>query len=103
LILPGGRIAAPLLRIFPLPQSLKGKIMKKLLLALAVAVAAAAAAPKPASNTLCPVLGNPVTAQSKTVVVRGREYRVCCMGCPEELKAQPDKFLKPDGTPKNAK
>jgi hypothetical protein len=25
------------------------------------------------------------------------------MGCPGELKAKPDKFLKADGTPKNAK
>jgi len=76
--------------------------MKKLLLALAFA-AAAVAAPKPASNTLCPVLGNPVTAKSPTVVVNGQEYRICCMGCPEALKANPAKFLKPDGTPKNAK
>jgi len=79
--------------------------MKKLLLALAVAAAALAAAPtpKPATNTLCPVLGGKVTAKSPTVVVKGQEYRICCMGCDSELKANPDKFLKPDGTPKNAK
>ncbi len=76
--------------------------MKKIFLALALA-AAAVAAVKPATNTLCPVLGNPVNAKSKTVVVKDQEYRVCCMGCPEQLKANPDKFLKPDGTPKNAK
>jgi hypothetical protein len=76
--------------------------MKSILLALAFA-AAAVAAPTPAANTLCPVLGNPVTAQSKTVVVNHQEYRVCCMGCPEQLKAHPDKYLKADGTPKNAK
>jgi hypothetical protein len=74
--------------------------MFNLFFALAVL---AAPAPKPATNTLCPVLGGPVTAKSPKVVVRGQEYRVCCMGCPEELKAKPDKFLKPDGTPKNAK
>ena len=77
--------------------------MKKLFLAFAVAIAAVAAAPKPATNTLCPVLGGSVDAKSAKVVVRGQEYRVCCMGCPEQLKATPDKFLKPDGTPKNAK
>jgi hypothetical protein len=76
--------------------------MKKLILALAVAAAALAAA-KPATNTLCPVLGNPVTAKSMTVVVNNQEYRVCCMGCPDQLKANPGKFLKADGTPKNAK
>jgi len=79
--------------------------MKKLLLALAVAAAALAAAPtpKPATNTLCPVLGGKVDASSPKVVVRGREYRICCMGCDSQLKATPDKYLKPDGTPKNAK
>ena len=77
--------------------------MKKLFLALAVAAAAFASAPKPATNTLCPVLGNPVNAQSKTVVVKNQTYRICCMGCPELLKASPDKSLKPDGTPRNAK
>jgi len=76
--------------------------MKKLILALALAVAAAAA-PKPATNTVCPVLGGKVDAKSPVVVVRGQEYRTCCMGCPDQLKANPDKFLKPDGTPKNAK
>lgn len=76
--------------------------MKKIFLALAIA-AAAVAAVKPATNTLCPVLGGPVNAKSKTVVVKDQEYRVCCMGCPDQLKATPDKFLKPDGTPKNAK
>jgi len=76
--------------------------MKKIFLALALA-AAAVAAVKPANNTLCPVLGGPVNAKSKTVVVKDQEYRVCCMGCPEQLKAAPDKYLKADGTPRNAK
>ena len=77
--------------------------MKKLFLALAVAAAALASAPKPATNTLCPVLGGKVDAKSPKVVVKGQEYRICCMGCDKELMANPDKFLKPDGTPKNAK
>jgi YHS domain-containing protein len=77
--------------------------MKKIILAFAVAVAAVAATPKPATNTLCPVLGGQVDAKSPKVEVRGQEYRVCCSMCNGELKATPDKFLKPDGTPKNAK
>ncbi len=76
--------------------------MKKLILALAFAVAAVAA-PKPATNKLCPVLGNPVDAKSPIVVVKDQEYRICCAMCEGQLKANPDKFLKPDGTPKNAK
>ena len=63
----------------------------------------AAPAPKPATNTLCPVLGNPVSANSPKVVVNNHEYRTCCAGCPELLKANPSKYLLPDGTPRNAK
>jgi YHS domain-containing protein len=74
--------------------------MLNLLCTLAVL---AAPAPKPATNLQCPVLGSKVDAKSPKVVVRGQEYRVCCLGCDQELKAHPDKFLKPDGTPKNAK
>jgi hypothetical protein len=37
------------------------------------------------------------------VVVKDQEYRVCCMGCPEQLKANPDKYLKADGSPRNAR
>jgi hypothetical protein len=59
--------------------------------------------PKPASNTLCPVLGNPVNASSKVVVVKDQQYRICCPGCEADLKGNPAKFLKADGTPKNAK
>jgi hypothetical protein len=58
---------------------------------------------KQANNTVCPVLGGPVKAGNPTVVVNGTEYRVCCKGCDSELKANPAKFLKPDGTPKNQK
>jgi hypothetical protein len=74
--------------------------MLNLFFALAVLTAPA---PKPAVNTLCPVLGGKVDAKSPKVVVQGQEYRVCCMGCDSELKAHPEKFLKADGTPRNAK
>ena len=42
-------------------------------------------------------------AKSPIVVVKDQEYRICCAMCEGQLKANPDKFLKPDGTPKNAK
>jgi hypothetical protein len=58
---------------------------------------------KPATNTTCPVLGGKVTEKSKTVAVRGREYRICCGGCDTKLLKDPDKYLEKDGTPKNAK
>jgi hypothetical protein len=72
------------------------------LLSLAL-LAAPAVTPAPATNTTCPVLGGKVTAASKTVVVRGREYRLCCPGCDVKLQKDPDKYLEKDGTPKNAK
>ena len=66
-------------------------------------LAATAAKPIPATNTTCPVLGGKVTESSKTVTVRGREYRLCCAGCDTNLLKDPDKYLQKDGTPKNAK
>jgi hypothetical protein len=69
---------------------------------LALSLLAATAA-KQATNTTCPVLGGKVTAASKTVVVRDREYRLCCAGCDAQLVKDPGKYLEKDGTPKNAK
>lgn len=67
--------------------------------------AALTAAPqaKPATNTTCPVLGSKTDAKSTVVTVRGQEYRICCAECGPKLKADPDKYLEKDGTPKNAK
>lgn len=77
--------------------------MLSFLLAAALSAAPATEAPKPATNLLCPVAGGKVTEKSKTVVVRGQTYRICCPGCDTKLKADPDKYLEKDGTPKNAK
>ena len=56
------------------------------------------------TNTLCPVLGNPVTpGKSAIVKVRGHAYYVCCADCKAKLEAHPDQYLEKDGTPKNAK
>ena len=63
----------------------------------------AAPAAKPATNTICPVLGGKVSEKSKTVVVRDHEYRICCGGCDTKMLKDPDKYLQKDGTPKNAK
>lgn len=64
---------------------------------------ATAAKPAAATNTTCPVLGGKVTEKSKTVVVKGREYRLCCAGCDTKLLKDPAGYLEKDGTPKNAK
>ncbi len=72
---------------------------------LALILAAALAspgAPKPATNTICPVMGDKVNAKSPETVVNGRAYKLCCKGCEPKLKATPSKYLAPDGTPLNA-
>jgi len=74
--------------------------MLNILLTLAMTASPQA---KPATNTKCPVLGGKVTEKSKTVAVRGQEYRLCCAGCDAQLLKNPDKYLEKDGTPKNAK
>lgn len=72
--------------------------MINLLFALALA---AGPEVKPATNDICPVLGLKVTAKSKTVVVRGQEYRICCPGdCDAKLSKDPARYLNEDGTVK---
>ena len=73
------------------------------LLITAALVAAPQAAPKPATNTKCPVAGEKVDAKCVKAVVRGQEYALCCPGCKAKLEQNPDKYLRADGTPKNAK
>ena len=73
--------------------------MLTLLFALALTASPEA---KPATNAVCPVLGQKVNAKSKTIAVRGQEYRVCCADCDTKLAKDPDKYLEEDGSPKNA-
>ena len=87
------------------------------MLMTALIVLASAAAPMPAShpavqapasapaaNTICPVCGKSIEpGQGTRLTIRGREYAVDDKACSDELMANPDKYLDPDGTPKNAK
>ena len=73
------------------------------ILLTAALFAAPAEAPKPPTNTKCPVTGEAVTAKSGTVVVKGHTYYFCCASCGPKLQKDPDKYLKADGTPRNAK
>lgn len=74
--------------------------MFNLMLTLALAATPGA---KPAVNAVCPVQGLKVTEKSKTVAVRGQDYRICCPGdCDAKLAKDPDKYLHEDGTPRNA-
>ncbi len=44
--------------------------------------------------TTCPVMGSPVNKDTK-YEVNGREFYVCCPGCAETVKKDPDLYLKP--------
>lgn len=69
---------------------------------LAATMLASPSTAKPAANGRCPVLGNPVSDRNQIATVRDRSYRVCCEDCRADLAKNPDKFLNPDGSPKNA-
>ena len=53
--------------------------------------------PKAAHNTVCPVSGDTVDADTKPVVVKLKDgsfvaVGLCCTDCKKELNADPDKF-----------
>lgn len=78
-------------------------MLRTALLSLAVLAAPAAEKAKPATNTKDPVCRMTVDAKAPTVVVRGREYRVCSKECGAALQKDPDKFLEKDGSVKAEK
>ena len=45
----------------------------------------------------CPVMGSDVTVTDKTLFasIKGKKYYTCCGGCPDMIKKNPDKYLKP--------
>jgi hypothetical protein len=61
-------------------------------------------AEEPATTTVCPVCGKTIQPGMGTKIsIRGREYTVDETTCSDQLMADPDKYLEPDGTPKNAR
>lgn len=71
-----------------------------LCLTLLAAVATEQEKPKPAENSLCPVMKQKVTEKSPVVVIKDREYRICCPPCSAKLEKEPEKYLNPDGSVK---
>lgn len=47
-------------------------------------------------KAICPVMGTAITVDKNTLSAeyKGKVYYFCCGGCPEEFKANPDKFAK---------
>ncbi len=55
-----------------------------------------------ATNTICPVMGQPVRpGRDREVVIRGNYYLVCCDGCGPEMSAHYDKYCDEEGRPLN--
>jgi len=55
-----------------------------------------------ATNTICPVMGEPVDpSRDKEVVIRGKYYLVCCSGCGPAMSKDYDKYLDQEGRPRN--
>lgn len=48
---------------------------------------------------VCPVSGEPLGSMGKPmkVTVEGKDIFVCCEGCVDAVKENPDKYLKKDG------
>jgi len=60
--------------------------------------AQATAQPIQVGNKICPVSGNPVTGSMGDKPVqyeyKGKIYNLCCSGCLEEFKKNPEKYSK---------
>ena len=55
-----------------------------------------------ATNTLCPVMSQPVKpGRDREVVIRGNYYLVCCDGCGPLMADNPDKYFDKEGRPRN--
>ncbi len=50
-----------------------------------------------AHNIQCPGMGGKVDANSPTIAVDGRQYRLCCLECGDKVKADPKHYLNKDG------
>ena len=60
--------------------------------ASAAVVTATEDAKKPVTNKMCPVSGGPVSADFRAEY-QGQYVYVCCKGCLDEFKANPEKFV----------
>jgi YHS domain-containing protein len=60
--------------------------------ASAAVLSATEDAKKPVTNKICPVSGGPVSADYRGEY-KGQYVYVCCKGCLDEFKADPEKFV----------
>ena len=51
--------------------------------------------PEDVGNKICPVTGEKIDENTKvTYEYKGKIYNLCCSGCIEEFKNNPDKYIK---------
>lgn len=67
-------------------------------LVLAMALAMTPQPAKPATNIQCPVMGAKVAENSPIVIVKGREYRLCCQECGDKIEDNPRTYVNKDGS-----
>jgi len=64
---------------------------------LGIGLAATAAEeqkPEPKKQTTCPVMeGQPIN-KANYIDIKGKRIYVCCKGCLNQIKANPDKYIK---------
>ena len=54
------------------------------------------------TNTICPVMGQPVKPdRDREVFIRGNYYLVCCGGCGPEMSEHYDQYFDKEGRPLN--
>jgi len=73
------------------------KTASTLIAALAFAFAAHAAEekkPEPKKQTHCPVMQRYEIDKEKYIDVKGYRIYTCCSGCINQIKANPDKYIK---------
>ncbi|MDD2239048.1 MAG: hypothetical protein PHO14_05080 [Kiritimatiellae bacterium] len=66
--------------------------MKTTLVLLIAMMVASVAFASGHPQTTCPVMGNPID-QDLSVDVEGYRIYVCCAGCVDMLKAQPEEYI----------
>ena len=47
-----------------------------------------------AAQGTCPIMGKPVTGESKSTVVNGHRVFVCCPPCIDKIKARPELYIE---------
>ncbi|VGO15569.1 hypothetical protein PDESU_04154 [Pontiella desulfatans] len=50
--------------------------------------------PEPKKQTTCPVMKGQPIDRNRYIDVKGKRVYVCCSGCINQVKANPDKYIK---------